>query len=81
MTDRFYTTTTEIESVRTLWEMSELIAECQEGFHTTRLYQFYNVYIEVVWHTHFNVIIKVHRFTDTEYLTPYLKNISIEGLF
>ncbi|HVF81167.1 MAG TPA: hypothetical protein VM884_04515 [Flavisolibacter sp.] len=80
MTDRLYTTTSEIERARALWEKAVLLAERTEGFYTLKLYQLHDIYLEVVWHTHFNVAIKVCSFTDTEHLDPYLKNISLEGL-
>ena len=80
MTDRFYTTTSEIESSRLLWEKGVRLAEHTKGYHTTVLYQLYDAYIEVVWHTHFNVIVKVCRFTDVDHLAPYLEKISLNNL-
>lgn len=81
MTDRLYTSTTEIERARALWEKGVLLAERTEGFHKLALYQLHDVYLEVTWHIHFNVVVKVSSFTDTEHLEPYLDSISIEGLF
>lgn len=81
MTDRIYITTSEIERVRILWEKGVLLAERAEGFHTFRLYQLHDIYIEVMWHTHFNVALKVITFSDTNLLEPYLKNISLENIF
>ena len=81
MTERLYTTTPEIERARFLWERAVLLAERTEGFHKLQLYQLYDVYLEVVWHTHFNVVVKVSRFTDTDDLAPYLADISIDQLF
>jgi hypothetical protein len=81
MTDRSYTTTTEIEKVRNLWEQGVLLAERNGDFYKTQLYQLLDAYLEVTWHTHFNVVVKVALFTDTDRLSPYLNDISIEGLF
>jgi hypothetical protein len=81
MTDRSYTSTTEIEKARALWEKGVLIAERTGDFYKTQLYQLHDVYLEVAWHTHFNVVVKVTSFTDTERLGPYLNDISLEGLF
>jgi hypothetical protein len=81
MTDRIYSTTTEIERARSLWEKGVLLAEREEGFYTLRLYQLYDIYVEVIWHTHFNVALKVTTFSDTEKLEPYLEKISLESLF
>lgn len=81
MTDRTYTTTTEIERARALWEKGDLVAERTEGYHHLLLYQLHDIYIEVIWHTHFNVALKVTTFSDTTHLEPYLKRISLESLF
>jgi hypothetical protein len=80
MTDRIYITTTEIERARALWEKGVLLAERTEGYHKMMLYQLHDIYLEVTWHTHFNVALKVTSFSDTELLEPYLNNISLEGL-
>ena len=81
MKDRQFKTTQEIERSRTLWERGELLAERTEGFHKFVLYQLHDVYIEVMWHTHFNVIKKVSSFTTTDHLEPYLEQINIASLF
>jgi hypothetical protein len=81
MTDRSYTSNTEIEKARALWEKGVLLAERTGDFYKTKLYQLHDIYLEVVWHTHFNVVVKVSSFTDTERLDPYLNDISLEGLF
>ncbi len=81
MTDRLYTTTNEIENARVLWEKAVWLAERTEGYYKTSLYQLHNMYLEVTWHTHFNVVIKVCGFTDTDHLEPYLEDISIDGFF
>ena len=81
MTDRIYTTNTEIERARALWEKGVLLGERVEGFYTLKLYQLYDIYVEVVWHTHFNVAMKVTTFSDTDRLEPYIQDISLENLF
>ena len=80
MKDRLFKTTQEIEQSRTLWEKGTLLAERVEGHQKFMLYQLHDVYIEVIWHTHFNVILKVSSFTTTEHLEPYLDNIDISAL-
>ena len=80
MTDRLYTTTLEIERARVLWEKGILLAERTEGFYKFRLYQLHDIYLEVIWHNHFNVVVKVCSFTDTDHLDSYLADISLEGL-
>jgi hypothetical protein len=81
MMNRTYTTTNDIERARGLWEKGVLLAERTEGFYTLRLYQLHDIYLEVVWHTHFNVALKATTFTDTEGIEPYLEQISLENLF
>ena len=81
MTDRTYITTTEIENARSLWEQGVLVAQRTGDFYKTQLYQINDFYVEVAWHTHFNVVVKVTRFDDTGKLEPYLNDISIAGLF
>lgn len=81
MTDRTYTTTSEIERARALWEKGVLLAERTVGYHKLMLYQLHDIYVEVVWHTHFNVALRVTTFTDTDQLEPYLEKISLESLF
>jgi hypothetical protein len=81
MTDRIYTSTTDIERARALWEKGVLLAERTDGFYTLKLYQLHDIYVEVKWHTHFNVAMKVTTFSDTDRLEPYLETISLESLF
>ena len=81
MTDRIYTSTTDIERARALWEKGVFLAERTEGFNTLKLYQLYDIYVEVTWHTHFNVALKVTTFSTTDKLEPYLQQISLESLF
>jgi hypothetical protein len=80
MRDRQYKTTKEIEQARTLWERGVLLAERAEGYEHMKLYQMHDVYIEVTWHTHFNVIKKVSSFTNPDHLEPYLDQIDISSL-
>ena len=80
MTDRIYTTTADMERARSLWEKGVLLAERTEGFYTMKLYQVHDIYVEVSWHTHFNVALKATTFSDTERLAPYLQDISLENL-
>lgn len=78
MTNRLYISTIEIEKARDLLEQAVFLMERTEGFYKKRLYQLDDVYFEVTWHLHFNVVIKVNSFTDTEPLDAYLNAISIE---
>lgn len=81
MLNHTYITTTEIERARVLWEKGVLLAERTEGYHKLLLYQLHDVYMEVMWHTHFNVVLRVTTFTGTGPLEPYLEGVSLENLF
>lgn len=70
----------EIAQTSTIWERGVFLSERLEGFHKIRLYQLEDFYVEVTYHTHFNVILKVGSFTGTEHLDPYLEQISLDSL-
>ena len=80
MIDHSYTTNTEIENTRCLWEQAVPLMERTTGYYRSILYQLPEAYLEVTWHAHFNVIIKVSRFTDMEHLDTYLQKICIDDL-
>ena len=63
-----------------LWEKGIFLAERLQGFHNIKLYQLDERYIEVTFHTHFNVVLRVSSFTDTHYLEPYLNSVDITSL-
>lgn len=71
----------ELDQADAAWNKGTLLAERIEDFHSIRLYQMEDYYIEVTRHQHFNVILKVASFKDTVHLEPYLNTINIEGLF
>jgi hypothetical protein len=75
-----FNTLQELEQADAAWKRGEFLAERKVGFHKMRLYQLDGFYIEVTYHTHFNVILKVCSFKDTKHLEPYLVNINIDGL-
>ncbi|MCW3073044.1 MAG: hypothetical protein JWP69_113 [Flaviaesturariibacter sp.] len=64
-----------------IWESGVFLMERLQGFHKIKLYQLEDSsYIEVTSHTHFNVVLRVSRFTDTHYLEPYLHTIDVKDL-
>jgi hypothetical protein len=75
-----YNTINSINQASSLIKDAILLAERTEGFFHKQLFQTENSYLEVYRHTHFNVIIKVVRFTDTSLLEPYLEGINIDEL-
>lgn len=70
------------EAVQTdiIWERGVFLARRKEGFHTILLFQLDGFYTELYYHSHFNVIIKIVSFTDTELLEPYLEGIQLTAL-
>ena len=80
MNDHQYNTVSEIYEADKLLKDGVLIAERTEGFLRVFLYQADSFYLEVYRHSHFNVIIKVIRFTDPAHLDPYLNSIAIDSL-
>ena len=74
------TTHGDLQNADSLIKDGTLIGERIDKFHQVKLYQLDSLYMEVYKHLHFNVIVKVITFTDTEFLEPYLQKISLEGL-
>jgi len=75
-----FTSLKELDRADTAWKKGVLLAERTEGFHSLRLYRLNDFYVEVVYHTHFNVMLSVSSFTDEERLDAYLEQIDLSGL-
>lgn len=56
------------------------VAERQGAFYNIRLYQLESFYVELYYHTHFNVVVNINCFTNTDCLDPYLEAIDVEAL-
>jgi len=74
------TTHGELQYADNLVKDGILIGERIDNFHQVKLYQLDTLYMEVYRHMHFNVIVKVITFTDTEFLEPYIEQISLQNL-
>ena len=70
----------EAEKARIIRDKGVQVGEREDTFHTVRLYQVDGFYVEMYHHNHFNVITRMHSFSNTESLKPYLAHISLEGL-
>ena len=77
---QWLTTNGELQYADSLVKDGTLIGERIDNFHQVKLYQLDTLYMEVYKHMHFNVIVKVITFTDTEFLEPYLEKISLQGI-
>ncbi len=64
-----------------LEQQGVLLAEREASFCTVRLYAVAGFYVEVYHHHHFNVIVKLDAFRDTDKLDSWLQGISIDTLF
>lgn len=71
------------ETVQTdiIWETGVFLARRSEGFHNILLFQLDGFYTEIYYHAHFNVIIKIKSFSNTDLLAPYLDKINLDCLF
>jgi hypothetical protein len=74
---REFNTLTDLDRADAAWTKGVLLAERREAFHKMMLYQLDDFYIEVTYHTHFNVVLKVQSFKDPRFLEPYLQAIDI----
>ena len=70
----------EKQQLDTLEETGVFIAERQRPFYNIKLYQLEGFYVELYYHTHFNVIVNVNCFSNTDCLDPYLQSINLDAL-
>jgi hypothetical protein len=64
-----------------IWEDGVYLSRRGEGYYNILLFQIEGFYTEVWYHAHFNVIIKIESFSDTDRLEPYLNDIPVSPLF
>ena len=76
-----FTTIDQVREAHSLLKTGTVVAARQQGFYKIELYQLPASYMEVYRHAHFNVIIKVNRFTDPRFLDPYIREIDLRSLF
>lgn len=70
----------EKEQLDILEESGVFIAERQRPFYNIKLFQLDGFYVELFYHTHFNVVVNINCFTNTDCLGPYLQSIDVEAL-
>jgi hypothetical protein len=70
----------EKQQLDTLENSGVFIAEREGSFYNIKLYQLDGFYVELYFHTHFNVIVNINCFTNTDCLDPYLENIDVGSL-
>lgn len=64
-----------------IWEAGVFLSRRTEGFYNVLLFQIDGFYTEVYYHSHFNVIIKIESFSDTDRLDAYLQSLHIPEFF
>jgi len=80
MTIYHYNQLNESEQLDALEQMGVLIGEREGTFYHLTLYQLEGFYVELCYHTHFNTLININAFSNTDCLDPYLQNMDIEAL-
>jgi len=81
MTSSYFDQLNEATQTDVIWEKGVYLDRRKEGYHNVLLFQLDDFYTEIFYHTHFNVIIKISSFSDTDLLAPYLVKITLHSLF
>ena len=81
MTSSYFDQLNEATQTDVIWENGVYLDRRKEGFYNVLLFQLGDFYTEIFYHAHFNVIIKIRSFSDTDLLAPYLDKIKLHGLF
>jgi hypothetical protein len=81
MTCSIFDQLSEARQTDVIWEDGIFLERRSEGFYNVLLFQIDDFYTEVFYHSHFNVIIKIESFSDTDRLAPYLDHIKLPDLF
>ena len=63
-----------------IWEDGVFLSRRTDGFYHVLLFQIDGFYTEVYYHTHFNVLIRIESFSDTDRLAPYLDTLDLTAL-
>jgi hypothetical protein len=81
MTSSYFDQLTESRQTDVIWESGVYLDRRKEGFYNVLLFQVDDFYTEIYYHSHFNVIIRIVSFSDTDHLAPYLDKINLHSLF
>lgn len=80
MTIYQYSHLNESRQLDALEHMGVFIGEREGSFYHLHLYQIEGFYVELCYHTHFNTLININAFSNTDCLDPYLQQVDIEAL-
>jgi hypothetical protein len=81
MTCSYFDQLSEAHQTDVIWETGVFLGRRSEGYYNVLLFQIDGFYTEVWYHAHFNVIIRIESFSDTDRLEPYLDTIRIPSFF
>ncbi len=81
MTCSIFDQLSEAAQTDVIWETGTFLDRRSEAYYNVLLFQIDDFYTEVWYHAHFNVIIKIESFGDTDRLAPYLAKIELSSLF
>ena len=80
MTASYFDQLSENLQTDVIWESGAFLDRRSEGYYTILLFQIEGFYAEVYYHSHFNVIIKIETFSDTDRLAPYFDKVNLQDL-
>ena len=81
MTPSYFGQLSEADQTDVIWETGVFLSRRTKGYYHVLLFQVDGFYTEVYYHSHFNVLIRIESFSDTDRLEPYLETIGISSLF
>jgi len=80
MTIHQYSQLNESRQLNAIAQKGVLIGQREGSFNHLDLYQLEGFYVELCYHTHFNTLITINAFSNTDCLDPYLQQLDIEAL-
>ena len=81
MTASYFDQLSENLQTDVIWESGSYLDRRSERYYNILLFQIDGFYAEVYYHSHFNVIIKIETFSDTDRLAPYFDKLDLVSLF
>jgi hypothetical protein len=70
----------ETEQHEAVWNHGVMVGERIEDQHRVLLYQLFSFYIELYYHTEYNVLRRLRSFSNTECLDAYIDTLDLGSL-
>ena len=67
----------ETEQHEVVWNDGVMVGDRMEGEHRIVLYQIFSFYVELFYHTEYNVLRRLRSFSSTECLDAYIDQFKI----